>query len=343
LPPTTGRGNRARFCQDGKKWGSRNLTCRDAEAVLVDAESLRTADTALDDTAITALAGQLDRILGPARGLVDTLDVLREQLDSTVVAAMTERDNALEDADAQRRLAGAAEAAETQARTDATEARAVAEAALDDRDAAHQQRDNERSIRLAAEQARQRAEGRTEAARDEHARATERADAAVTRAEELATNLARATANLDAVRTALTDEKARNEDVTTRADAAEHRADELTEHLAALRAQHEQATAAYQLQLARSRAEFDTRRDEFDEKLATLHGQYEQTVRAATEGATALHNELRAADAALAAAEQAAATADDHLERIRSAAARISAADIHGLPPGARTLLALLD
>ena len=58
LPPAVGRGSRARFCQDGKTWGRRNLSCRDAEAVLSDAESLRESDTALDDTAVTALAGR---------------------------------------------------------------------------------------------------------------------------------------------------------------------------------------------------------------------------------------------------------------------------------------------
>jgi chromosome segregation ATPase len=343
LPPTTGRGNRARFCQDGKKWGSRNLSCRDAEAVLVDAESLRTADTALDDTAITALAEQLDRILGPARGLVDTLGVLREQLDSTVVAAMTERDNALEDADAQRRLAGLAEAAETQARADATEAQAVAEAALDDRDAARQQRDNERTARSAAEQAQQRAEGHAEAARDEHARATERADAAITRVEELATALARTAANLDAAHATLTDEKARNEVATTRTEAAEHRADELTEHLETLRAQYEQTTAALQVQLTQSRTEFDARRDEFDEKLATSRVEHDKAIRAMTDQELALHNNLRAADAARGAAELAAGTARDRLERIRAAGARISPTDTHEMPEGVQALLTLLD
>src|SRR4051794_26456004 len=170
LPPAVGRGSRARFCQDGKTWGRRSLSCRDAEAVLADAESLRESDTELDDTAVTALAGQVDRVLEPARGLVETLTTLRHQLEATTAAALSERDAALAEADEHRLQRGRAEAAAAQDRDEAEAAVAAAKAAEQDKAAALRERDEERAIRRAAVQEQQRAEGQLAAVRDELAR-----------------------------------------------------------------------------------------------------------------------------------------------------------------------------
>ncbi|MDX3192417.1 hypothetical protein PV458_28740 [Streptomyces sp. MN03-5084-2B] len=305
LPPAVGRGSRARFCQDGKTWGRRNLSCRDAEAVLSDAESLRESDTELDDTAVTALAGQVDRVLEPARGLVDTLTTLRHQLEATTATALAERDAALAEADEHRRQRGRAEAEAAQARDTAETAVAAAAAAERDKAAALGERDEEHTLRLAAVQERQRAEGQLAAVRDELARVADRADAAAALAGERAAVVATLTAELAAARSALEEERGRGQAATARADAAQERLEAArADHtrasavqeaaLNAARADHAKATAAHEAALERVRAEAEVVRGGFDRRLAELQAAHEQTVRSMHETTTSLGTELRA-------------------------------------------------
>lgn len=296
LPPAVGRGSRARFCQDGKTWGRRNLSCRDAEAVLSDAESLRESDTALDDTAVTALAGQVDRVLEPARGLVETLTTLRHQLEATTITALAERDAALAEADEHRRHRGLAEAEAVQAKDAAEEAGRTAIAAEKEAGVAVRERDAARGAQREAHQERQRVEGRLSAVRDELTRVTERAEATATLAGERATEIATLTAELAAVRQALDDERGRSQAATARAEAAEVRAEATTARLDAAEARA--ATANDKLDAARetltnAAAAHEQARAGFDRRLAELQTSHEQTVRSMHETTTNLGAELR--------------------------------------------------
>lgn len=314
LPPAVGRGSRARFCQDGKTWGRRNLSCRDAEAVLSDAESLRESDTELDDTAVTALAGQVDRVLEPARGLVETLTTLRHQLEATTATALAERDAALAEADDHRMQRGRAEAEAAQAR-DIAEA-AVAEAAAAERDkvAALGERDEERAARRAAVQERQRAEGQLAAVRDELARVADRADASAALAGERAAVIATLTAELASARAALDEERGRGQAAVARAEAVQERLDAARDDhakaaaaLSSARDDHAKVTAA----LAAARDEYaqaiaaqEAARAGFDQRLAELQAGHEQTVRSMHETTTNLGAELRTASSRTEAAER---------------------------------------
>ncbi|WP_244210768.1 hypothetical protein [Amycolatopsis kentuckyensis] len=296
LPPAVGRGSRARFCQDGKTWGRRNLSCRDAEAVLADAESLRESDTELDDTAVTALAGQVDRVLEPARGLVETLTTLRHQLEATTATALAERDAALAEADDHRRQRGRAEAEAAQARDVAETAVAEAAAAEREKAGALGERDEERAARRVAVQEQQRAEGQLAAVRDELARVADRADASAALAGERAAVIATLTAELTAARTALEEERGRAQAAAARADAVQERAREdqaraTAAHEAALNAardDHARAVAAHEAALDRARTGFDQR-------LTEMQAAHEQTVRSMHETTTNLGAELRTA------------------------------------------------
>lgn len=316
LPPAVGRGSRARFCQDGKTWGRRNLTCRDAEAVLADAESLRESDTALDDTAVTALSGQVDRVLEPARGLVETLTTLRHQLEATTTTALAERDAALAEADEHRLQRGRADAEAAQARDVAEEAVRQAAVAEKEKTAAGRERDQERAVRKAAVQEQQRAEGQLAAVRDELARVAERAEAAATLAGERATTIATVTAELAATRTALDDERGRGQDAnvraeaaTVRAEAAETRAEAVSQKLDAAREEHAKAR---QEAADRAQADVERLRAGFDQRLAEVQTAHEQTVRSMHETTTNLGAELRAGTAR-------ADAADHRLSQVRAA------------------------
>ncbi len=316
LPPAVGRGSRARFCQDGKTWGRRNLTCRDAEAVLADAESLRESDTALDDTAVTALSGQVDRVLEPARGLVETLTTLRHQLEATTTTALAERDAALAEADEHRLQRGRADAEAAQARDVAEEAVRQATLAEKEKTAAGRERDQERAVRKAAVQEQQRAEGQLAAVRDELARVAERAEAAVTLAGERATTIATVTAELAATRTALDDERGRGQDAnvraeaaSVRADAAETRAEAVSQKLDAAREEHAKAR---QEAADRAQADVERLRAGFDRRLAEVQASHEQTVRSMHETTTNLGAELRTSTAR-------ADAADHRLSQVRAA------------------------
>ncbi len=301
LPPAVGRGSRARFCQDGKTWGRRNLSCRDAEAVLSDAESLRESDTELDDTAVTALAGQVDRVLEPARGLVETLTTLRHQLEATTANALAERDAAVAEADEHRRQRGLAEADAAQAREIAQEATASATTAEKEKAAAIRERDAARGAQREALHDQQRAEGQLAAVRDELARVAERADAAATLAGERAGTIATLTAELAATRAALDEERGRRQAAESRAEstavrleAAESRADAATARLDKAHEELTKAATAHQAAQEQARMDADRLRARFDERLAELQAAHEQTVRSMHETTTNLGAELRA-------------------------------------------------
>lgn len=308
LPPAVGRGSRARFCQDGKTWGRRNLTCRDAEAVLSDAESLRESDTELDDTAVTALAGQVDRVLEPARGLVETLATLRHQLEATTATALAERDAALAEADDHRRQRGLAEAEAAQAREAAEDATRVASAAEQEAAAARRERDESGAAQRAALQEQQRAEGQLAAVRDELGRVAERADATAALAGERAAVIATLTTELAAARGALDEERGRSQAASARAEAAEARAETTAQRLDAAEtraaaAETRAEAAAGRLDTAREeltkaatahRSALDQARADGDRRLADVQAAHEQTVRAMHETATNLGTELRA-------------------------------------------------
>lgn len=297
LPPAVGRGSRARFCQDGKTWGRRNLNCRDAEAVLSDAESLRESDTELDDTAVTALAGQVDRVLEPARGLVETLTTLRHQLEATTATALAERDAALAEADDHRRQRGRAEAEATQARETAEAAVRKAGAAEKETGAALRERDAARGAQREAHQERQRAEGQLSAIRDELARVTERAEAAATLAGERASTIATLTADLAATRTALDEERGRGQTAAARAETAEARAETAAGRLDAAREELTKAATAHhnaqEAALERARMDAERLRAGYDQRLTELQAAHEQTVRSMHESTTSLGAELR--------------------------------------------------
>jgi len=316
LPPAVGRGSRARFCQDGKTWGRRTLNCRDAEAVLSDAESLRESDTELDDTAVTALAGQVDRVLEPTRGLVETLTTLRHQLDATTATALSERDAALAEADEHRLQRGRADAEAAQARDIAEEARQQATLAEKEKTAAVRERDQERATRKAAVQEQQRAEGQLAAVRDELARVAERAEAAATLAGERAATIATLTAELTATRAALDEERGRGQAADSRAEAATSRAEAAEIRAEAATRKLEDAANARQEATDRTQADVERLRAGFDQRLAELQTAHEQTVRSMHETTTNLGAELRTCTAR-------ADAADHRLSQVRAAIAAL--------------------
>jgi chromosome segregation ATPase len=263
--------------------------------VLSDAESLRESDTELDDTAVTALAGQVDRVLEPARGLVETLTTLRQQLEATTAAALSERDAALAEADEHRLQRGRAEAEAAQARETAEAAGAEAATATKEKAAALRERDEEGAARRAAVQEKQRAEGQLAAVRDELARVAERADVSAALAGERGAVIATLTAELAASRTALDEERGRGQAAAARVEAAEARADAVQERFDAAREEHAKAAAAGEAALERVRADVERLRAGFDRRLTELQAAHEQTVRSMHETTTNLGAELRAA------------------------------------------------
>jgi hypothetical protein len=128
LPQVSGRGNRPRFCQDGRSWSTRDLNCRDAEGALANADSIRDDSVALDDSVIAALGKQIGLALPPAQQLLETPVGIRGQLDTTVADALEQRDAPTTQAERDRQLRALAEAA---AHTAADEAAAAVRAATE--------------------------------------------------------------------------------------------------------------------------------------------------------------------------------------------------------------------
>jgi len=308
LPLVTGRGNRARFCQDGKTWGSRNLSCREAEAALVDTDSLRDGDAALDGTSVAALGEQVDRALEPVKGLVEALTGIRGQLDTTVASAFAQRDTAEEVAAEQQRLRGMAEVRAADAQADAAASAETADAAARDREAAERDRESERRARVEAEQAQHRADGRTAALQDELTRASARADAAVARTADLDRTVAAMTAELAALRTTVAEEQARTAAAIARVDTAEGKLVNDLEHQAiAHRSLFNAAEARHQQQIAEARAETERVRERFEQNQQAARNSYDEKLTALHTTLNGLNRELGAAQHAR---EQAAARAE---------------------------------
>jgi chromosome segregation ATPase len=338
LPLVTGRGNRARFCQDGKTWGGRDLSCREAEAALVDTDSLRDNDAALDGTSVAALGEQVDRALEPARGLLEALTGIRGQLDTTVADAFTQRDTAEQQSAEQQRLRGLAEAHAADAQAEVSTATESAEVATRDRTDAERDRDSERRTRIEAEQAQQRADGRTAALQDELTRALARTDAAVARTADLDRSIAAMTAELAALRTTLAEEQARTASAAARAETAEGKLVTDLEHQAAThRAQFDAAEARYRQQLADSRAETERVRERLEQNQQAARRAYDETLAGLHAMLNTLNRELGAAQYAR---EQ--ATAQTELAVAGLAQFKNSVRDALGdkeLPQGVRALL----
>src|SRR5690606_12841792 len=111
LPPASGPGNRARYCQDGKTWGPKNVTCKQAGNAEELLASIR-GHTATTAPVLSELGTQIDAVLGPARRLTEALELVRTQLQDEMTKAHRERDEALALAAEER---GRREAAEAEA------------------------------------------------------------------------------------------------------------------------------------------------------------------------------------------------------------------------------------
>lgn len=292
LPPSSGRGNRAKYCQDGKTWGPKQLTCKQAAIALEQVASL-TGQATIPDTSVTALGEHIAAALVPARQLVAALTDVHTQLEAAVTVAQRDRAAALAEAAEQRGLREAADqdAAAAQQRADHAEEAAAAGARR--QVAAEADRDREIDARRAAERARVRAEARLEDARDAACRSENRTDAAAARAAQLDHELVAATAELTAARAALQEERQRRCVETERANTViqEHSAalDKLrqahqaqverlhTEHADVLQAARRDAAADTAEAVSRVRAEFEQQRQAEAERrageLAALHQQ----------------------------------------------------------------------
>ncbi|WP_143046988.1 hypothetical protein [Amycolatopsis xylanica] len=321
LPQVSGRGNRARFCQDGKAWGTRNLSCRDAEAALVDVDSLREGPVALDSASVEALGAQVTRAAEPARELIEALTTIERQLRTTVAEALTARDSADADATEQRRLRGIADAAAAEARDKADDALRISQAAVRDRENQKRLRIQEEHARTEAEQAQLRAEGATAAMQDELARATARAEAAVGQVAELDKTLAATVAELAAVRSSFEESKTALNDERARAAAAEERGEGLSREAAKLREQVEAAERGYRQELSEARAAIERARAETEQvrvHAEETRGRLEQEVRATRVVQDGVLAELRASinslNRDLGAAEHARQVAEDRAE-----------------------------
>jgi chromosome segregation ATPase len=312
----SGRGNRARFCQDGKDWGTRNLSCREAESALIDVDSLRDDTSTLDGTSVAALGEQVDRALAPAQALFEALAGIHGQLDTTVAEALAARDAADALAADQQRLRGVAEAGAEDARAAAAEAANATDTALRGRAAAERELDTERNARVEAEQAQQRAEGRTAALKDELERALNRGDAAVARAADLDVALATLTADFAAAQAVVEQERARTTDATARADAAERKLVlDLAAQAAAHQTQLEATEARHRQELAEHRAAAELVRERVEAELRSARQIYDEGVATLQLTINALNRELGGAHLSQA---QAVAAAREATERLSS-------------------------
>lgn len=217
LPSSSGRGNKAKYCQDGKTWGPRQLSCKQAAIALEQVASL-TGQATIPDTSITALGEHITAALVPARQLVAALSDVQAQLEAAVAIAQSERAAALAEAAEQRGLRAAADQRAATAEQRADEADEAATAAARGRAGAEADRDREIDARRTAERAQERAEARLEDARDAVRRAGNRAEAAAQRAAQLDHELVAATAELTALRAALEEERQRCNAETERAN-----------------------------------------------------------------------------------------------------------------------------
>lgn len=237
LPAASGPGNRARYCQDGKTWGTKGLTCKQAGHAEELLASLREHD---DDSlgGASELAGHLAEAIEPATRLVAALRQVHTQLTNDVAVADRERDAAARDAAEQRGLRAVAEEKAEEAAHQAADARTAAAAAEQARGEAEVARDRAVEACREAERVALRAETQRDDAHDQARRAEARAEAAASQSEDLQRRLAATLSELSAVRDQLSDERRRGDDERRRADelSAAH---ETT--LAELRQAHDEA------------------------------------------------------------------------------------------------------
>jgi hypothetical protein len=88
LPVVAGRGNRARYCPDGKIWGAQELSCKAAEAAYLAVASLQSEDPALAPAAVDALGERLDAAVEPLREVLEAVLAARGQVEMQTRAAL---------------------------------------------------------------------------------------------------------------------------------------------------------------------------------------------------------------------------------------------------------------
>ncbi|GAA2877155.1 hypothetical protein GCM10010472_38520 [Pseudonocardia halophobica] len=258
LPVLVGRGNRPRYCQDGRSWGTKGLSCKDAEAAFVAVESLREeGDTAGAVTAVDDLGARLAAAAGPLAAVLDGVAVLRTQLDDEVREALAARDAALARSAEDHGARLAAEERAVRAESMAAEAGARAAEAVELRTEAERARTRAEQAAAAAEREQLRAEGRSVALEDRAVRAEDLAEAAAAQTAQLRDELAALRATLTARDTELDTERRRAR------EAAEAHRTELAARRTELDAERQRAREAAV-----------THRDELDTALAGLREEH---------------------------------------------------------------------
>jgi chromosome segregation ATPase len=236
LPVVAGRGNRARYCPDGKTWGTQELSCKAAEAAYLAVASLQPEDPALTPAAVEQLGNRLDAAVEPLREVLDAVLTVRGQVETEARTALAARDAAVAEAADARGARQAAEdrAAEAQDAAGAAAARALE--AVERAAAAERARDRAAQDAAAATREQLRADGRVAALEERLARAEELADAAAAQAGDLRDQVASLTATLRARDTALEEERVRS-----RGLVEDHRTELAARDaaLAALRTEHQ--------------------------------------------------------------------------------------------------------
>ena len=114
LPVSQGRGNRPRYCQDGRTWGTNDLTCKAAEAAFLAVESVQPEDPLGHSVVLDRLGERLGAAAEPLAELLAAVTETRTLVGDATRAALQERD------------AARAEAAESRGAREQAEARAAA-------------------------------------------------------------------------------------------------------------------------------------------------------------------------------------------------------------------------
>jgi hypothetical protein len=281
LPPPTGRpGNRPKYCQDGKTWGSAELTCKAAEAAYVAVESLQ-GDAPVSPQNLRELGERLDAVVAPVAQLLTAMTTTRQGLDEEVLTAYAERDAARAAAAADRGAREAAEQDAARARVEAQQARDTAAEAESLRADAERARDTAETTARDAEGEKLRAEGRQAALEERVRRADQLAEEAAELAGRLQVELADRAATLQATEQALAAERdrVRERDRVHREELQEREArlvaarDAHDRQLQQLHEQHDRAAAQ---QAAAAQAALDAARAEREQALMQLtreHGE----------------------------------------------------------------------
>ncbi|TCP50913.1 hypothetical protein EV191_107177 [Tamaricihabitans halophyticus] len=218
LPLNSGPGNRPRYCQDGKTWGSKGVSCKQAGNAEDILGSIR-VDTDAPPLPVTELSEQVSRALGPTRQLAGLLEQLERQLADEVVEAQRAKDAAIRAAADEQGLRAAADDRADQARQTAAEATERETVAEQVKRQAEQDRDRALQAMDAAERAQLRAETQRDTARADAARSEETAKSAAERLTTLSERLAVANSDLTTLRDQVDHERARVEQERQRSEA----------------------------------------------------------------------------------------------------------------------------